>query len=163
MAKRAGPALDRIPPRGDKDHQLPLEESTHVSGRAVLGEVYIWKRTLIWAGGSLALSGPCSPAWLHGRWAVQSPPYRTWLSPRKREGFVLTQPCAQGHPTLLTSLASMSQPAAMGRKVGCFSKSGGSRGMELLDWANPGNGRRQGRGFGRRMNTCLIPEALETS
>ena len=45
-------------------------------------------------GWFLALSGPCSPAWHHGRWAVSSPPYWAWLSPRKREGLVLTHPCA---------------------------------------------------------------------
>lgn len=40
------------------------------------------------------------------------------------EALVLTQPCAQCHPTPLTPLASMSQPAAMGRDVGWLSKSG---------------------------------------
>lgn len=103
----------------------------NVAGRAGLREVYIWKRMLSWAGGSLALSGPCSPAWHRGRWAVQSPPCWTWLSPRKREGLVLTHPCAQCHPTPLTSLASMSRPTAMGREAGWLSNSGVSRRMAL--------------------------------
>lgn len=120
VAKRACPALDWIPSHGDKDHQLPLEESTHVARRAVLGEVYIWKRTLIWAGGSLALSGPCSPAWLQGRWAVESPPYQTWLSPRKREGLCPHTTLCLGSPYSVDLTGLHVTASCNGKRSGLF-------------------------------------------
>lgn len=74
-----------------------LEKSAHVTingWRAVSGEVYIWKGTPNWVGGSLALSGLRSPAWHQRRWAVPSPPCWAWLSSHEREGLVPTHPSA---------------------------------------------------------------------
>lgn len=135
-SQRAGPARDQVPSRSSREAasylwgQVARWQST--PGRAVLGEVYTWKRTLGWVGGSLALSGSRSPAWHQGRGAVSSPPCRAWLRPHKREGPVFTHPLLRvtplhgPHP-----LASVSRPAAMGREVGWLSKSGVRTGRAL--------------------------------
>lgn len=101
-----------------------------MAGRAVLGEICIWKKTAGWV----------VVPWLYQVPAVQhgtradglSELHPTGLgSVSVREDLVLTHPCAQCHPTPLIPPASMSQPAAMGREAGWLSKSRVSRGMAL--------------------------------
>lgn len=132
-----------------------------------MGEIYIWKRTLGWVGHSLALSGPHSPARHRADGLSGLHPIGLGSVPM-REGLVLTQPCAQCHPAPLTPLASMSQPAAMGREVGWLSKSGVRRGMALCglgkywQWQKAGEVLLQenyhlfdSRGFRKELNSCV--------